>query len=331
MKTKTRTLNNEPAGIEDIPEWNTVWTEKLVEVKLVPVQMFRDPFTLEPNKLVLCEVFDYKNNPAGKDRRPQCVEVEKKVKHHEPWFGMEQEYMLFDVDGKPFGWPPQGISSTGVSNAVGINKVYGRDICTCHYRACLYAGVKICGTNAEELPSQWEYQVGPCAGTEMGDHLWMSRYILHRVCEDFGVVASLDVQPIKGNSNTSGCHINFSTKEMRSEGGLKHIEEAITKLSKCHLQHLRVYDPHGGTDNVIRLAGQSMTSSYHKFSTGTACRNVSVRIPGHVSHMGCGYLEDRRPAANCDPYSVVRALIETCLLGVTEVDEREEEKKTKSA
>lgn len=92
-----------------------------------------------------------------------------------------------------------------------------------------------------------------------------------------------------------------------------------------------MYDPHGGTDNIVRLAGQSTTSSYHEFSTGTACRNVSVRIPGHVSHMGYGYLEDRRPASNCDPYSVVRALIETCLLGVTEGDECEEEEKTKSA
>lgn len=71
------------------------------------------------------------------------------------------------------------------------------------------------------LCDQWEFQVGPCDGTEMGDHLWMARYILHRVCEDFGVVASLDAKPIEGKAATSGCHINFSTKDMRSEGGLQ--------------------------------------------------------------------------------------------------------------
>lgn len=32
--------------------------------------------------------------------------------------------------------------------------MYGRDIVESHYKACLYAGVKICGTNAEVMPSQ---------------------------------------------------------------------------------------------------------------------------------------------------------------------------------
>ena len=33
-----------------------------------------------------------------------------------------------------------------------------------HYRACMYAGIKIAGTNAEVMPAQWEFQVGPCEG-----------------------------------------------------------------------------------------------------------------------------------------------------------------------
>ena len=40
-----------------------------------------------------------------------------------------------------------------------------------------YAGVKVSGINAEVMPGQWEYQVGPCTGIDSGDHLVMSRYL----------------------------------------------------------------------------------------------------------------------------------------------------------
>lgn len=36
---------------------------------LVPVCMFRDPFCLDPNKLVLCEVLKYNRKPAGEHPR----------------------------------------------------------------------------------------------------------------------------------------------------------------------------------------------------------------------------------------------------------------------
>jgi hypothetical protein len=44
----------------------------------------------------------------------------------------------------------------------------------------------------------------------MGDDLWMARFLLHRVAEDFGVVASLDPKPMKviscfGNQNFEIC------------------------------------------------------------------------------------------------------------------------------
>uniref|UniRef100_A0A0L8GNY2 glutamine synthetase n=1 Tax=Octopus bimaculoides TaxID=37653 RepID=A0A0L8GNY2_OCTBM len=254
--------------------------------------------------------------PSETNKRCTCVSVMEAVKEQHPWFGMEQEYTLLDFDGYPFGWPkngfpgPQGPYYCGV----GANKVFGRDIVEAHYKACLYAGIKICGCNAEVMPAQWEFQVGPCEGIEMGDHLWMARYILHRVAEDLGVVISFDPKPMTGDWNGAGAHTNFSTLNMRKDNGLKYIEAAIEKLAENHEEHIKAYDPNKGQDNVRRLTGRHETSSIHEFSAGVANRGASIRIPRSVADEKKGYLEDRRPSSNCDPYSVTEIIIKTVLL-----------------
>nr|BAK96222.1 glutamine synthetase type 2 [Callorhinchus milii] len=325
LRCKTKTLYSEPKTVQDIPEWNfdgssTDQAEgSNSDMYLVPVSMFRDPFCRDPNKLVLCEVLKYNRKPAETNLRHTCNQAMDQARQSRPWFGLEQEYTLFGIDKRPYGWPqngfpgPQGPYYCGV----GADRVYGRDIVESHYRACMYADVKISGTNAEVMPSQWEFQIGPCEGIEMGDHLWIARYILHRVCEDFGVMATFDPKPITGNWNGAGCHANFSTEEMRKEGGLKYIEEAIEKLSKRHAYHICVYDPNEGKDNSRRLTGLHETSSIHDFSAGVANRGASIRIPRQVGQDRCGYFEDRRPSANCDPYAVTEALVRTCILNET--------------
>ncbi|KAK2888524.1 hypothetical protein Q8A73_019972 [Channa argus] len=310
----------------DIPEWNfdgssTYQAEgSNSDMYLVPVHMFRDPFTLDPNKLVLCEVLKYNRLPAETNHRANCNKVMEQIKEHGIWFGMEQEYTLLGTDGHPFGWPTQGYPAPQGPYycGVGANNAYGRDIVESHYKACLYAGVKIYGTNAEVMPSQWEFQVGPCEGIDMGDHLWVARFLLHRVCEDFGVVATLDPKPMTGNWNGAGCHTNVSTKQMREKGGLEHIEKAIEKLGKKHDEHIALYDPHEGKDNMRRLTGHHETSNIKDFSAGVANRGASIRIPRQVGHEKMGYFEDRRPSANCDPYAVTMAIARTCLLETEE-------------
>jgi len=322
VRAKTRTLDSEPKCIEEYPIWNfdgssTGQAEgSNSDVYLHPVAIFRDPFRRGKNKLVLCETYKYNKKPTDTNCRYTCSRVMKRAEAEHPWFGIEQEYTLLARDGHPFGWPkngfpgPQGPYYCGV----GADKVYGRDIVEAHYRACLYAGVNISGTNAEVMPAQWEFQVGPCEGIDMGDHLWIARFILHRVAEDFGVVVSFDPKPMPGDWNGAGAHTNYSTLGMREEGGLKEIEKAIEKLGVEHKRHIIMYDPNEGRDNERRLTGLHETSSIHEFSAGIANRGASIRIPRQVGEEGMGYLEDRRPSSNCDPYRVTEAIVRTTVL-----------------
>jgi len=322
MRCKTRSLTKEPETVKDLPLWNfdgssTGQAEgSNSDCYIKPVAMFNDPFRGAPNKLVLCEVLNYKMEPVETNRRQTCQKIMARVKEDKPWFGMEQEYTLLDTDGHPFGWPKQGYPGPQGPYycAVGTGNVYGREVVEAHYKACMYAGVTISGTNAEVMPAQWEFQVGPCEGIDMGDHLWIARFLLHRVCEDFGVVASLDPKPMPGDWNGAGCHANYSTEKMRQPGGIEEINSAVEKLSKRHNYHIKAYDPAGGKDNMRRLTGLHETSNIFDFSSGVANRQASIRIPRHVGEQKCGYLEDRRPSSNCDPYTVTEAIARTTIL-----------------
>jgi glutamine synthetase len=324
LRSKTRTAKKEPGAISELPHWNfdgssteQAPTEDSDRI-LKPVAMFRDPFRRGRNKLVLCDVYDSKDQPCTSNSRFHCEQIMQnpKVSAEEPKYAFEQEYTLLDKDWWPLGWPKGGFPfpQGPFYCSVGFNKLFGRAVAEAHYRACLYSGVNISGINAEVMPGQWEFQVGPCVGTSVGDHLWVARYLMHRITEEFGVIASLDAKPIEGDWNGAGNHCNFNTKSMLQEGGLDKIYEAIEKLRVRHAEHIREYDPSGGEENKRRLTGAHETASWNEFSAGVAHRGSSIRIPRACADAGKGYLEDRRPAANCDPYVVAKMLAETVLL-----------------
>jgi glutamine synthetase len=316
----TRTLRSKtkivPDGTTDFPDWGFDGSSTNQadgddsDCILKPAFVCKDPIRGENSVLVLCEVYDSKGNPHATNMRAPLRDVDARHQDQECWFGIEQEYTMF-AEGRPLGWPdhgypaPQGPFYCGV----GADEVFGREVAEAHLDACLKAGLTVSGINAEVMPGQWEYQIGPCSALEVSDHLLVSRWLLYRIGEEFGVSMTLDPKPVRGDWNGAGAHTNFSTKAMREPGGMDVIHAAIKKLEARASHHIENY----GHGIEQRLTGLHETCSYREFRYGVGDRGASVRIPLHVAQDGYGYLEDRRPCANIDPYVVSRLLIEsTC-------------------
>jgi glutamine synthetase len=312
LRSKTKILDGPVSSLEDVPLWgfdgsSTMQAEGHDSDRLLrPIYYVPDPIRRGDNILVMNEVRLPDGSVHESNTRAHLVKLQDKYKDHEPWFGIEQEYTFFR-GRSPLGWPeggypaPQGPFYCGV----GADEVFGREIVEAHMNACLEAGLALSGINAEVMPGQWEFQIGPLPAVEVSDQLWLARWLLYRVAEDYGINATLYPKPARGDWNGAGAHTNFSTHEMRNS--YQACVDAAEALGTRHDLHIENY----GYGIEERLTGLHETCSYKEFRYGVSDRGASVRIPWQVEHDQKGYIEDRRPNANMDPYVVTRLIMET--------------------
>ncbi|MEU7755798.1 glutamine synthetase [Micromonospora sp. NPDC049101] len=284
---------------------------------LEPVATYPDPIRGGAHLLVLCEVFNIDGTPHESNARALLRPVADRFAAQQPLFGIEQEYTFFQ-GSRPLGFPDGGYPAPqgGYYCGVGADEIYGRAVVEKHLDNCLAAGLTISGINAEVMPGQWEFQVGPLSPLEVADQLWVARWLLHRTAEDFGISATLEPKPARGDWNGAGAHTNFSTGAMRENYAA--IIEACESLGRGDkpLQHIRSY----GAGVEARLTGAHETAPWSEYSYGVSDRGASVRIPWQVEIDKRGYIEDRRPNANVDPYTVTRLIVDTCCTALEAAD-----------
>ncbi|SFJ10596.1 glutamine synthetase beta-grasp domain-containing protein [Planctomicrobium piriforme] len=315
LRGKTKIVEKAPKSLEDLDLWgfdgsSTMQAEgHSSDCVLKPVGLYPD-CTRKNAYIVMCEVLLPNGEPHPTNHRAGIID------DPDLWVGLEQEY-FFWKDGKPLGFPsdgqpsiPQGPYYTGVGY-----KYMGdvaRGIAEEHIDITREAGINLEGINAEVAKGQWEYQVFAKGARKICDDMWVSRFLLIRLAEKYGLDIELHCKPVKGDWNGSGMHLNFSTKFMREKGGKPYFESLMAMFDKMKNEHIAAYGP----DNHLRLTGLHETQSIDKFNYGVANRGASIRIPHSFVKNDAyrGYLEDRRPNSQADPYKIVERLTQTLKL-----------------
>ncbi|WP_040496347.1 glutamine synthetase beta-grasp domain-containing protein [Fulvivirga imtechensis] len=319
LRSKTKIVTDFDGSLDNCPMWSfdgssTQQAEgNSSDCLLKPVAIFPDP-DRKNAYLVMTEVLNPDGTPHESNGRALIDDNDNDF-----WFGFEQEYFLWNPETNlPLGFPtggyprPQGpyYCSVGATNA------FGRSVVEEHLDLCLEAGINVEGINAEVATGQWEFQIFAKGAAEAGDQVWIARYLLERTAEKYGLSINWHPKPLKGDWNGSGMHANFSNDLLRNAGSRGVYEQVCESFAPLVTEHIEVY----GADNDQRLTGAHETQSIDKFSYGVSDRGASIRIPiGTVENGWKGWLEDRRPASNGDPYKIAARIIRTVKKAEVEV------------
>jgi glutamine synthetase len=312
LRGKTKIVKDFGGTLEDCEMWSFDGssTEQAEggasDCLLKPVALFPDPARAN-GWLVMTEVLNADGSVHESNGRATIDDDDDDF-----WFGFEQEYFLWDPEHNlPLGFPPGGYPSPQGPYycSVGATNAYGRQIIEEHLEQCLEAGINVEGINGEVAAGQWEYQVFAKGAKRAGDEVWVARYLAERNAEKYGVAINIHPKPLGPTDwNGSGMHANFSNTVLRTAGDQAVYEKICQAFEPRIKEHIAVY----GHDNDKRLTGLHETQSIDKFSYGISDRGASIRIPVATVESGWkGWLEDRRPASNADPYKVAAEIIKT--------------------
>jgi len=310
-KTKVEEHENFKGTIEELGLWSFDGSSTKQasggssDCILKPVAIYPDPSRIN-GYLVMTEVMNADGTPHVSNGRATIEDDDNDF-----WFGFEQEYFIMDSKTQlPLGFPvggypgPQGMYYC----SVGGKNTYGRSFVEEHANLCIDAGLNFEGINQEVASGQWEFQLFAKGAKKAGDEIWIARYLLDRLTEKYGWYIEYHPKPIKGDWNGSGMHANFSNTILRTCGSKEKYAEICEAFRPVTKEHIAVY----GEFNDQRLTGDHETASINDFSFGVSDRGASIRIPIIAVEKGYkGWLEDRRPSSNGDPYKIAARIIKT--------------------
>ena len=309
LRSKTRVL---PDGAE-LPIWGFDGSStnqapgSESDCVLRPVRSIPDPIRGGDNVLVLCEVLNtrpdaacvkHPSRPATRPSSGTAVTSPGSASSR----STRSSKMAGPSAGPQGGFPaPQG----GYYCGIGADEIFGRDVVEEHTTACIESGLEISGTNAEVMMGQWEFQIGPLGPVEASDEIWLARWLLYRIGEDLG----RRPRSIPSPSRATGTEpARTPTSPPRRCG------RATTRSSPPPRPSARLTTSTSRTTEPgSSSASPACTRRHPGPSTATASPTGERRSgsPGRSKVDGKGYLEDRRPNANMDPYVVTRLITET--------------------
>jgi glutamine synthetase len=310
LRSKTKIVDNFGGDLSDCPMWSFDGSSTQQaeggssDCLLKPVSVYPDPVRKNAY-LVMTEVLNADGSPHESNGRATIDDDDNDF-----WFGFEQEYFLWDPETNlPLGFPKDQTPQGQFYCSVGGKNTFGRDVMDEHLDICLEAGINVEGTNAEVAAGQWEFQTFAKGAKQAGDEMWVARYLLERTAESYGLAIEYHPKPLGATDwNGSGMHANFSNNILRTCGDKKTYEKICEAFRPVIKEHIDVY----GADNDQRLTGEHETQSINEFSYGVSDRGASIRIPIMTVENGWkGWLEDRRPASNGDPYKIAGRIIKT--------------------